>query len=123
MADSNVIDLMTTRIRYACGPLARWWQTSRSVGRFDPDALCLALEPLKAIEAAPGPTGEAIRYLIAGAPDLDLDRITNAIALLCAVAGGEPVALVGASPIIRHEQLSLPGIEPPRPRPQRGTRS
>jgi len=90
---ADVVDIAPLRLRRACAPLSAWWQRSVAAGRFDPDQLQAALSPLSDLGPLPGPLGAEVAYLIQGAPDLDVGRISTAmetISRLASHAGRSP---------------------------------
>ena len=118
---ASVVDLEDGRLRLACGPLARWWAASLASGHFDPVHLEQALYPLRRLNPPPEPAGSAVAYLLSGAPDLDLPRVSAALDLLSAIAAGALPDQNATTPGDGHTQLSLAGIEP-APSPTRRKR-
>lgn len=109
---------MTTRVdldavRQACKPIARWWQTTQTTGRADPDTLARAVRRARLLGPVPGPLGAALAYILDGCPDLDYPKVHAAFSRVASAAAATDNATLNelarpADPVPVH--LSLAGI-------------
>jgi hypothetical protein len=122
----HTIDLAA--VHQACQPIAAWWTTYRDHPQHpDPEALRRANARAQLLGPIPGPLGDALAYIVSGAPDLDIDRIQAAFEQITTAAHQthlQPHDLDHRS-TQPPTQLSLPGLptpnqpDPPAPRKRR----
>ena len=108
---TTVVDL--DALRQACEPIARWWQTTQTTGRADPDTLARAVRRARLLGPVPGPLGAALAYILDGCPDLDYPKVHAAFSRVASAAAIDPASLnelaqSPADPVA--VQLSLAGI-------------
>lgn len=109
-------------LRQACEPIARWWQTTQTSGRADPDTLARAVRRARLLGPVPGPLGAALAYILDGCPDLDYPKVHAAFSRVAsaATAGDRPtLAELARPPDPVPVQLSLAGIPAADTRHQR----
>ncbi|WP_262323523.1 hypothetical protein [Acidiferrimicrobium sp. IK] len=103
-------------VRQACEPIARWWQTTQTSGRADPDTLARAVRRARLLGPVPGPLGAALAYILAGCPDLDYPKVHAAFSRVASAAAAtdrptlRELAQPPADPVPVAVQLSLAGI-------------
>ena len=107
----DVVDIALLRLRRACVPLSAWWHRSLAAGHFDPDQLRAALTPLSDLGTLPDPLGDEVAYLIQGAPDLDVGRVSTAMEAISRLAGRAGGSSELAPPTDRPQQLSFADLD------------